>query len=224
MSGTICEISDGVMTRPADNRHYVAALLVVIVGLGGVPLTSSSTQAGGRLTRPQAVTTIPVPASVDVTLQALARLHQYGYTINTPARADRAIRHWQTVNGLTVDGIVGPQTIASLGLSSGAATASVPAVRQTPPVPAADPEGIIREVWPDELEDRAIQIAHRESRLDPTARNACCLGLFQIYYRVHRAWLADLGINGPDDLLDARANTTAAYALYQRNGWAPWSL
>jgi hypothetical protein len=167
--------------------------------------------------------------AVSSTLQALAKLREYGYTINNPARADRAIRHWQRVNGLTVDGIVGPQTLASLGLSLGTATATAPATRlpSVPPAPAADarmPETIIRDVWPDDVEDQAVAIATRESRLVPTARNACCYGLFQIHWGAHRAWLSDLGITSPTDLLDARTNTTAALALYERNGWAPWSL
>ena len=192
------------------------AMMIMVIGLVGP-------SPAGADDHP-AVVVVPrgTSSTVDVTLRALARLHQYGYTISTPARADRAIRHWQRVNGLTVDGIIGPETLASLGVAG--ATASVPAARSLPPVPAADPEAIIREIWPDELEDRAVQIATRESRLQPSARNACCLGLFQVHWRAHRGWLTDLGITSPDQLLDARTNSIAALALYERSGWAPWSL
>jgi LysM repeat protein len=82
---------------------------------------------------------------------------------------------------------------------------------------------IIRDVWPDQLEDHAIFIATRESNLVPTARNFCCLGLFQLYFSVHAFWLSQLGITSADQLLDPRTNARAAYALYQRSGsFAPW--
>ena len=45
---------------------------------------------------------------------------------------------------------------------------------------AAAVQQIIRDVWPDELEDRAIEIAGRESNFVATARNSCCYGLFQM--------------------------------------------
>lgn len=205
------------MTWRALRPAIVAAAVVCSVAIP-TPLMATSAPA-----RPSIAT---VPA-VNDTLRALDRLHSYGYTINTPARAERAIRHWQKVNGLTVDGIVGPETLSSLDMTTGGATATAPAARTTPPpVPAADVdvEGIIREIWPDDLEDRAVAIATRESRLEPTARNACCYGLFQIHWTAHRDWLARIGVTDPIQLLDARTNTTAAYALYQLDGWAPWSL
>jgi hypothetical protein len=195
--------------------------------LVGVSISVAVLSPSITVAAPAGPTTIAAPKvlTVDVTLVALDRLHQFGYTIDTPARADRAIRHWQRANGLTVDGIVGPQTQASLGLVQ-PATVSVPAVRQTPPAPTVDGtvEDIIRQIWPDDLEDHALAIATRESRLVPTARNSCCWGLFQIHWSAHRSWLAGLGITAPAELLDARTNTRAAYALYQLDGWAPWSL
>ena len=85
---------------------------------------------------------------------------------------------------------------------------------------------IIREEWPDDLEERAIQIAQRESKLNPTAigiPNNCCYGLFQLYYRWHKNWLPNIGVSSPQQLLDPRLNARAAYRLYQRNnGWGPW--
>jgi hypothetical protein len=97
----------------------------------------------------------------------------------------------------------------------------------SPPEPPADPgdvEAIIREIWPDELEDRALVIAGRESGLRPDAYNGwCCYGLFQIYFDANRSFLASLGVTTPEQLLDARTNATVAYAMYQRSGWSPWS-
>ena len=85
---------------------------------------------------------------------------------------------------------------------------------------------IIREEWPDDLEERAIQIARRESKFNPYAvgiPNNCCYGLFQIYYRWHKNWLPNVGITTAEQLLDPRLNAKAAYRMYQRNGgWGPW--
>jgi len=149
-------------------------------------------------------------------------LASFGYSVNTPARADRAVRHWQRANGLTVDGIAGPQTLASLT----AATAGAVAVRVNPPAPApvTDVESLIRAAWPDDSEQEAVRIATRESRLQPGARNACCFGLFQIHFAAHRAWLAGMGVTSAGQLLDAQTNISAALALYQAAGWAPWTL
>jgi len=86
---------------------------------------------------------------------------------------------------------------------------------------------IIREVWPNELEETALFVARRESNLVPSVvggKNECCLGLFQIYWSVHRGWLASSGVTDPSQLLDPRLNAQAALALYRRNGnsWRPW--
>jgi len=86
---------------------------------------------------------------------------------------------------------------------------------------------IIREVWPDELEETALFVARRESNLVPSVvggKNNCCLGLFQMYWSVHQSWLTKSGVTEPSQLLDPRVNTQAALALYRRNGnsWRPW--
>jgi len=82
---------------------------------------------------------------------------------------------------------------------------------------------IIRSIWPDALEDKAIAIATRESGLNPRAYNgSCCYGLFQIYFTANRTFLATLGVTSATQLLDPTINARAAYAMYQRSGWAPW--
>ncbi len=96
-----------------------------------------------------------------------------------------------------------------------------------PARPAAVPESqataIIRAVWPDELEERALQIAWRESNHQSNVNNFCCYGLFQIYFDVHRSWLSTIGVDSAKDLFDPQLNTQAAYMLYQRaGGWGPW--
>jgi LysM repeat protein len=88
----------------------------------------------------------------------------------------------------------------------------------------AEVEAIIREIWPDELEEEALRIAKRESHLNPRAQNYCCYGLFQIYYNVHKKWLAEIGITSGEQLLDPTTAARAGLKLYQRNGWGPWKL
>jgi LysM repeat protein len=82
----------------------------------------------------------------------------------------------------------------------------------------------IRDAWPDQLEERALAIAQRESKFNPSALSGskCCYGLFQIYYRWHTSWLPQVGITSPAQMFDPRLNAAAAYRLYQRNGWGPW--
>lgn len=88
-------------------------------------------------------------------------------------------------------------------------------------------ETIIRDIWPDDLENRALKIAQRESNLRPQVINRqsrCCYGLFQIYYRWHTDWLPSVGVTSAEQLFDPVLNTRAAYKLYVRNGWGPWKL
>ena len=84
---------------------------------------------------------------------------------------------------------------------------------------------IIRDIWPDDLENQAIMIAARESNLMPGVRNSCCLGLFQIHFSANQRSLASWGITSPNMLFDPRSNAYAAYALYLRaGGWGPWGM
>jgi len=86
----------------------------------------------------------------------------------------------------------------------------------------AEVEAIIRSVFPAEEADEAVRIATRESNLVPTVRNWCCYGLFQIYFQMNKKTLAAIGVTSPEQLYDPTINAQAAYAIFQRNGWAPW--
>jgi hypothetical protein len=86
---------------------------------------------------------------------------------------------------------------------------------------------IIREVWPDDLEATALFVAQRESNFVHSViggEGRCCVGLFQIYWSVHRSWLAASGVTTAEQLLNPRTNAEAALELYRRNGnsWRPW--
>ena len=111
---------------------------------------------------------------------------------------------------------------------SAVTTSVAPAPATTVPsrpaaVPASQAVQIIRDVWPDDLEERAIQIAWRESNHKSNVNNSCCYGLFQIHWTAHKSWLASLGVTSAVQLYDPTVNATAAYALYQRSGgFGPW--
>jgi Lysozyme like domain/LysM domain len=120
-----------------------------------------------------------------------------------------------------------PTTAAPPTTDAPAASQAAQDDTTVPPAPPApgEIEQIIRDVWPDDLEEQALRVAWRESGYNPRAQNTCCSGLFQIYYDVHASWLAELGITSAEDLYDPHANATAAYALYQRSGgWSPWQM
>ena len=90
-------------------------------------------------------------------------------------------------------------------------------------VPSSQATAVIRQVWPDDLEERAIEIAWRESNHKSNVNNFCCYGLFQIYFSVHRSWLSTISVNSAQDLFDPQLNAQAAYMLYQRaGGFGPW--
>ena len=115
--------------------------------------------------------------------------------------------------------LVGDEVCVPGQATSAAATPAAPKYTQVEVIQ------IIRDAWPDDIEDRALFIAHRESKYRPGAISGskCCYGLFQIYYRWHKSWLPEVGVTSADQLLDPRLNASAAYRMYQRNnGWGAW--
>ncbi len=112
--------------------------------------------------------------------------------------------------------------------TTAAPTTAAPTTQAPDPPPSytsGQVQQIIRDVFPDHLEERALMIADRESNFVPTAKNYCCYGLFQIYWSVHQGWLSELGITSDQQLFDAETNARAALALYRRSGgWGPWGF
>lgn len=84
----------------------------------------------------------------------------------------------------------------------------------------------IRSVWPAAHASVAIQVARRESALQPGVIGCgrTCYGLFQIAYPAHRHWLSAIGVSRADQLLDPVVNAKAAYHLFKLTGfsWRPW--
>ena len=128
---------------------------------------------------------------------------------------------------------VKPTTTVQATTTTVRPTTTAPATTAAPSTTIAPPKNIytkaevtqiIRDIWPDDLENEAIRIATRESNLIPTVRNSCCYGLFQLYWNVHKTWMTASGVTAPEQLYDPRVNAYMAYAMYLRaGGWGPWS-
>ncbi len=81
-----------------------------------------------------------------------------------------------------------------------------------------DVKQIIREIWPDHLEEAAIRVAWCESRHKPTAANRFGYrGLFQMGKKEWRRY----GEGG--DVFDPWDNAEGALRLYEDRRWQPWT-
>lgn len=221
---------------PSTGARTTAAAATTAPAQPAKPSTSTATTAVEVVSRPQAKTTASTCAKkytvragdawlliadrADVSLSALLAANN--------ATAATAIYPGRTIclpaNATTPK----PPTVTTSKPRAPSTTAPKPTTTTAAPAPVqnysrAQVERIIRQVWPDNLEDEAVRIAIRESNLTPTARNYCCYGLFQIYWNVHKSWLAHMGITSSSQLFDPKLNAQAALALWFRSGsWAPW--
>jgi hypothetical protein len=171
------------------------AVAGVLLALGGpLALAQTSAQAPAPSTLSGGSSGNAVSA-----LQAALGIKQTG---SFSAATARAVRAFQRRNGLTVDGIVGPQTAGALGLSSGPST---------PKAVAASAESGSATL------DR---IAACESGGDPTAISAD--GRYRGKYQFSRAtWRAMGGSGDPAVAPEAEQDQRAA-ALLAAQGTAPW--
>jgi LysM repeat protein len=141
-----------------------------------------------------------------------------------------AVTNLLRANTATLRTVIHPKQALCVPVRSGG-NPPVPPPTTKPPVPpttkppAKSPQQIIRDVWPDNLEAKALAVAYRESTWQPAAFNGtCCYGLFQIHFTAHRVWLKSaFGITTAQQLFDPTLNSKVAYALYQSaGGWGPW--
>jgi peptidoglycan hydrolase-like protein with peptidoglycan-binding domain len=181
------------------------AVIGAVLALGGpLALAQSSAQAPAPATLSAGSAGSPVSA-----LQAALGVPQTG---RFSAATARAVRAFQARKGLTVDGIVGPQTAAALGLPSGqrasAQTASVGGVSASAPASAGS--------------STLSAIANCESGGDPTAISSS--GTYRGKYQFSRStWKAMGGSGDPAAAPEAEQDRIAA-ALLAAQGTAPWPV
>jgi hypothetical protein len=179
------------------------AVLGAVLALGApLALAQSSAQAPAPSTLSSGSTGTAVSA-----LQAALGVAQSGrFTASTA----RAVRSFQRRNGLTVDGIVGPQTAAALGLPSGT-TASV-----------GDDDASAAAVPSGDASAALAKIAQCESGGDPTAISAD--GQYRGKYQFTRSTWAQMGGGGDPAAAPEAEQDKRAAALYAAQGATPWPV
>jgi hypothetical protein len=181
----------------------VAAMLAAVLALGA-PLALGQTTA--QAPAPQTLQAGSSGAAVKA-LQAALGVKQTGRFTATTLRA---VKTFQRKSGLTVDGIVGPQTAAALGLSSGLAQDAETASAAAATTPTGDAAATL------------AKIAACESGGDPTAVSAD--GAYRGKYQFTRStWKAMGGSGDPAAAPEAEQDQRAA-ALLAAQGTSPWPV
>jgi hypothetical protein len=134
---------------------------------------------------------------------------------------------------------------ASATTAKPAAKTTAPAAKPAPPAPRPAPttaqtappttakpsrqystdevKALIRQMWPADSVEKALDVAWKESNYLARADNGiCCLGVFQINYGSHKRRLAARGL-GREGLFDARVNIEIAIEIFNEQGWSPWT-
>jgi peptidoglycan hydrolase-like protein with peptidoglycan-binding domain len=183
------------------------AVIGAVLALGGpLALAQSSAQAPAPATLSAGSAGSPVSA-----LQAALGVPQTG---RFSAATARAVRAFQARNGLTVDGIVGPQTAAALGLPSGQRAGAHTA--------SAAAGGVSASASASGGSSTLSAIAECESGGDPTAISSS--GTYRGKYQFSRStWKAMGGSGDPAAAPEAEQDRIAA-ALLAAQGTAPWPV
>ncbi len=99
----------------------------------------------------------------------------------------------------------------------------VPTTKAIAKYSSAQVMALIRQMWPADSVDKALEVASKESGYDSRAFNGwCCYGVFQINYGSQYQRLNNRGL-GLEWLYDAKVNIEIAIEIFNEQGWAPWS-
>lgn len=179
-------------------------------------------------------------------------LKGYGYTVVVDGQfgpqTEKAVRSWQRSNGLRVDGIVGPVTLASLRSAGriGNATQVTPTLPPPPqglqgrpfaPAGLSDCEEMTfyREQWG--LPDVFDALGWRESncRNEESVHTFCCWGYWQNYISSHlsrqseyrQRIIDECQVTRREDVdsdtpIDKQRQACVTAVVYQISGLSPW--
>jgi hypothetical protein len=208
------------LERSRARRAAMAARLATVRrrrrrrgGSTSVAVLSAVLALGAPLALGQTSAQAPAPATLSAgssgsavsALQAALGVKQTGrFTASTA----RAVRAFQRKNGLTVDGIVGPQTAAALGLPSGTAART------------GDTDATAKTAATGTAAATLAKIAACESGGDPTAVSSD--GQYRGKYQFTRSTWAQMGGSGDPAAAPEAEQDRRAAALLAAQGTAPW--
>lgn len=198
--------------RPVALKALLASLLSA-TALVAVPSAASASSAA------LCASTLQQGSTGSCVSALQTRLNQLGGHLSVDGSFGPATRNaveaFQGRSDIGVDGVVGPDTRNHLNSPGGVNLNTVS---------SAQIQAMIRQVFPDSLEAKAIRVATCESGLNEIAigRNtngSRDYGVFQ--FNDGGTLQPYLGTTA--HALSAGQNISAAYRLYQARGWQPWT-
>jgi hypothetical protein len=168
-------------------------------------------------------------------------LKGYGYTVKVDgvygAQTEKAVKSWQKSNGLLVDGVVGPATLASLRGAVRANNAQmVTGLNGLAFAPAGLSNCDEMKFYRKQagLPDVFDRLGWRESncRNEDGVHTSCCWGYWQLHQQHVRSgyadrWRRECGITSyadfnSDNAIDKQRQACGAFVLYDMSGLSPW--